>query len=201
MAPRIDYPTVAPEVHKALTPRCRHGVRQDVNRFGLSTNLTNKRLCLLRRFARTRLALSRRTPGARLDSVAAWHASSYFTDREKAALTWGESLTHVAATDAPDEVHEIVRRHFSEIETANLTDAIALMNAFNRVAFGCGANRGEAVIVRRSCSHQRNAGDVIAKRLALGDCRIPTLEIGKFRPFGHEFHVAVDHDADRDIAI
>jgi AhpD family alkylhydroperoxidase len=75
-------------------------------------------------------------PPERLDSIAAWHESPYFTDREKAALAWAESLTHVAATHAPDDVYEMVRRHFSEIETANLTYAIALMNAFNRIAVG-----------------------------------------------------------------
>lgn len=139
MAARIDYPVVAPEVYKAL-----NGAHAALHRTGFDKKLIDlvfQRVSQINGCAYC-VALHGRDLRAagespeRLDSIAAWHESPYFTDREKAALAWAESLTHVAATHAPDDVYENVRRHFSEIETANLTYAVALMNAFNRIAVG-----------------------------------------------------------------
>ena len=75
-------------------------------------------------------------PPERLDGLAAWDESPYFTAREKAALAWAESLTHVATTRAPDDVYAAMRAHFSELDATHLTFAVALMNALNRIAVG-----------------------------------------------------------------
>jgi AhpD family alkylhydroperoxidase len=139
MAPRIDYPTVAPEVYKAL-----NGAHAALYRTGFDKKLIDlvfQRISQINGCAycvdlHGRDLRAAGEPPERLDSIAAWHESPYFTDREKAALAWAESLTHVAATHAPDEAYDNVRRHFSEVDTANLTYAIALMNAFNRIAVG-----------------------------------------------------------------
>ncbi|AGB84095.1 alkylhydroperoxidase AhpD family core domain protein [Serratia sp. FGI94] len=73
---------------------------------------------------------------AKLDGLAGWRVSERFSDRERAALAWTESLTHVDTTHAPDEDFEPLRAHFSEVEISDLTFAIALMSAFNRLAIG-----------------------------------------------------------------
>ncbi|WP_233838952.1 carboxymuconolactone decarboxylase family protein [Paraburkholderia sp. ZP32-5] len=75
-------------------------------------------------------------PTAKLDSVAGWHASSRFTERERVALAWTESLVDVGHTHAPDEDFEPLKAHFSETEISDLCFAIALMSAFNRLAIG-----------------------------------------------------------------
>ena len=62
--------------------------------------------------------------------------SSLYSARERAALAWAESLTNIAATHAPDPVYEEVRRYFSEKELADLSIAIAMINAWNRLAIG-----------------------------------------------------------------
>jgi AhpD family alkylhydroperoxidase len=139
MTQRIDYPTVAPDVYKAL-----NGAHAALLRSGLEKKLIDlvfQRVSQINGCAycvelhgRDLRALGE-TP-ERLDSIAAWDESPYFSAREKAALAWAESLTHVSTTRAPDHVYEEVRRHFSETETANLTYAAALMNAFNRIAVG-----------------------------------------------------------------
>ena len=72
----------------------------------------------------------------RLDSLAGWRVSEHFTARERAALEWTESLTHVDQTHAPDEDYEPLKAHFSDTEISDLTFAIALMSAFNRLAIG-----------------------------------------------------------------
>lgn len=73
---------------------------------------------------------------AKLDSVAGWRVSERFTERERAALAWTESLTHVDQTHAPDADFEPLKTHFSDAEISDLCFAIALMSAFNRLAIG-----------------------------------------------------------------
>ncbi len=72
----------------------------------------------------------------RLHLLDAWRESSLYSARERAALAWAESLTNIAATHAPDPVYEEVRRYFSEKELADLSIAIAMINAWNRLAIG-----------------------------------------------------------------
>src|SRR5690606_25105948 len=72
----------------------------------------------------------------KLDSLAGWRVSEQFDARERAALAWTESLTHVDQTHAPDEDFEPLKAHFSDVEISDLSFAIALMSAFNRLAIG-----------------------------------------------------------------
>lgn len=75
-------------------------------------------------------------PTAKLDSLAGWHVADTFSERERAALAWTESLTHVDRTHAPDADFEPLKQHFTDAEISDLTFAIALMSAFNRLAIG-----------------------------------------------------------------
>src|SRR4051812_903829 len=52
----------------------------------------------------------------RLYGLDAWRESPYYTDRERAALEWAESLTKVSETHVPDSVYDTVRSQFSEKE-------------------------------------------------------------------------------------
>jgi len=73
-------------------------------------------------------------PPQRLYMLDAWHESpSYYSDRERAALLWTEAVTRVADSHVPDAVYEQARAHFSEKELADLTYAIATINAWNRI--------------------------------------------------------------------
>jgi len=71
---------------------------------------------------------------ARLYLLDAWRESNLYSQRERAALAWAESLTNIASTHAPDAVYDEARRHFSEKELADLSIAIAMINAWNRLA-------------------------------------------------------------------
>jgi AhpD family alkylhydroperoxidase len=64
-------------------------------------------------------------------------AGKLFSSRERSALAWAESVTHVGATGIPDNAYQEAAAEFSDRELADLTYAIGLMNAFNRfgVAF------------------------------------------------------------------
>jgi AhpD family alkylhydroperoxidase len=77
----------------------------------------------------------------RLYGLDAWREAPYYTDRERAALEWTEALTDVRDGHVTDAVYDAVRGHFSEKELADLTWAVATINAWNRVAI---AFRSEA---------------------------------------------------------
>jgi AhpD family alkylhydroperoxidase len=70
----------------------------------------------------------------RLYSLDAWRECPYYTVRERAALAWVEAVTSIADGRVPDAVHAEVRPHFSEKELADLTLAVATINAWNRLS-------------------------------------------------------------------
>lgn len=70
----------------------------------------------------------------KLDALAGWYVSPHFSERERVALAWAEALTDIARTRAEDAVYQPLEVHFSPREISDLTFAISLMNAFNRLA-------------------------------------------------------------------
>lgn len=70
----------------------------------------------------------------RIDLVSVWEESPCYSDRERAAFAWAESVTKVSQTHVPDDVFAQARRHFSEAELAKLTLAVVAINAWNRFA-------------------------------------------------------------------
>ena len=70
----------------------------------------------------------------RLYLLDAWRESPLYSDRERAALAWTESLTLIAETRAPDDVFDEVKKHFSDDEIVKLTVLIGAINAWNRLA-------------------------------------------------------------------
>lgn len=72
----------------------------------------------------------------RIFALSAWHETPFFSERERAALLWTETLTLLAERGAPDEVYNQVAEHFSDREMADLTFAIATINAWNRFGVG-----------------------------------------------------------------
>jgi AhpD family alkylhydroperoxidase len=74
----------------------------------------------------------------RMAGVVEWRGSSLYTERERAALAWTEALTNIQDGHAPAAVYDEVRRHFSEVETVNLTLVVSTINAWNRIAISLG---------------------------------------------------------------
>jgi len=69
----------------------------------------------------------------RLYALNAWRDAPFYSERERAALAWAESVTLVAQTHVPDDVYEEAKKHFSDQELVNLTLAIAQINVWNRL--------------------------------------------------------------------
>src|SRR5215470_13086564 len=78
----------------------------------------------------------------RLYALNAWRETSFYTDRERAALAWTEALTLIGEGHAPDDVYDGLRKHFTDEEVVGLTLVIVSINGWNRLAIGFRAEPG-----------------------------------------------------------
>jgi AhpD family alkylhydroperoxidase len=72
----------------------------------------------------------------RIDLVAVWHEAPFYSERERAALTWAESVTLLAEHGVSDELYEEARAHFSEAELVDLNMVVVTINTWNRFSVG-----------------------------------------------------------------
>jgi len=91
----------------------------------------------------------------RLYSLDAWRACPYYTDRERAALAWTEAVTLITDGHVPDALYEEAGAHFSEKELANLTFAVATINAWNRLSIAARIVPGAYQPIK---THERKTG-------------------------------------------
>lgn len=137
MQQRLNYPTVAPDAFKAML-----GLERYVRESGLehallhliklrASQINGCAYCIDMHWKDARAAGESEQ---RLYGLSAWRESPYYTPRERAALEWTEALTNISVTHAPDDAYEALKPHFSEKEIADLTWAIAAINAWNRIA-------------------------------------------------------------------
>jgi len=69
----------------------------------------------------------------RIYALPAWRETPFFTDRERAALAFTETVTMLADTHVPDEAYAAVAAEYSEQEAAALISLIVMINAWNAV--------------------------------------------------------------------
>lgn len=70
----------------------------------------------------------------RIYALTAWRETPFFTERERAALEWTETLTQISRHRVSDELYSYVRLHFSEEELIALSMAVISINSWNRLA-------------------------------------------------------------------
>jgi AhpD family alkylhydroperoxidase len=138
MSQRIDYTQISPGGIKALG-----GVYGYVAQCGLDARLVDLVYLRVSQINGCAYCLDMHTrdlikKGVGIDKLAliqAWReAGKLFSEQERAALAWAETVTRVAQTDVPDEDFRAASAVFSEKELVDLTLAIGLMNAYNRLA-------------------------------------------------------------------
>jgi AhpD family alkylhydroperoxidase len=88
----------------------------------------------------------------RLYELNAWRETPFYTDRERAALEWTESLTQVSQTQVPDEAYEAAKKHFSEKEIVDLSIAISVINVWNRLTISARTVPGSYKVKQASAS-------------------------------------------------
>ena len=140
MSKRLDYNHIAPQGMKALGGV--YGYILQSNLPATLVNLVYLRVSQINNCAycldmHTRDLLKSGQKIEKLALVQAWaEAGDLFDERERAALAWAETVTRVADTGIPDEAYKAARAAFEERELVDLTIAISLMNAYNRMAIG-----------------------------------------------------------------
>jgi AhpD family alkylhydroperoxidase len=70
----------------------------------------------------------------RIYALPAWAETPYFTDRERAALAFTETVTRLADSHVPQAAYDAVAAEFSPDEVAALVSLIVAINAWNAIA-------------------------------------------------------------------
>jgi AhpD family alkylhydroperoxidase len=136
MSKRIEYKRAAPDMFKAwlqfdetvwsssLDPAL-------VDLIYIRVSMVNG--CAYCVDSHTRDALKRGQSERRLFGLAAWRETAFFTPRERAALAWADAVTRLTDGDVSDEVFANVRAHFDDKQIMELTSAVVMINAWNRL--------------------------------------------------------------------
>lgn len=138
MTARMDYNAATPNGVKALA-----GVYGHIAQSGLPKTLVNLvylRVSQINGCAycidmHSRDLLKEGVTVDKLVLVPAWReAGALFDDKERAALGWAETVTRVAETGVSEADYQAAASAFDPRQLADLTIAIGLMNAYNRLA-------------------------------------------------------------------
>jgi AhpD family alkylhydroperoxidase len=141
IAPRLDFEKAAPIAYKAIAHLDEATTRQ------LDAADIDHRLRELVRVRASQLngcaycvdmhSKDARAVGEteqRLYALAAWQETPFFTDGERAALSYTETLTRLCETHVPTAAHEAVAAHFSPDEVAALLSLVITINAWNALS-------------------------------------------------------------------
>lgn len=150
MKARIEYDVVAPDSTKGLTELqrfVREGTLPPLLVELVMVRASQINGCAYCLDIHSRRARRFGASPAQLDTLPAWNYSPAFSERERAALAWTESLTQVSVDHVPDPIWDQVKSEFSEREIVDLSIAIVEINAWNRLmtafrtppTFGTGA--------------------------------------------------------------
>lgn len=137
MQERMDYGAVAPGAEDAM-----RGLQHYVDRSGLEPGLlelVKTRASQLNGCAycvdmHTKDARAGGESEQRLYALPVWRETPFFTDRERAALAWTESVTLLPGNGVTDEQYREAGRHFSERQLVDLTMAVIAINGWNRLS-------------------------------------------------------------------
>jgi AhpD family alkylhydroperoxidase len=73
----------------------------------------------------------------RINSLSTWREVGFYSERERAALAWAETLTRLADQHGDhDGPFATLQGQFSELEIVELSWVVAQINAWNRMAVG-----------------------------------------------------------------
>ncbi|HMN42233.1 MAG TPA: carboxymuconolactone decarboxylase family protein [Phycisphaerales bacterium] len=150
---RLDYTKASPEAFRAMLALEKHlhaafpGSLLHIIKLRVS-QINGCAYCVDMHWKDARAAGGGGESEQRLYGLSAWRESPYYSDKERAALAWAESLTLIpvwhnsGAIAAADPIYAEVRKHFDDKQLADLTWAIAAINAWNRIAIGFRSEAG-----------------------------------------------------------
>lgn len=136
MRERLDYATVSPAGVEALRSIERHLHRSSLGKRLIE--LVKVRVSQLNGCAycidmHTKVARSQGETEQRLFALSAWRETPFFSEQERAALAWAETLTNIQG-GVSDEQYATAKQHFEDAQLVDLTYAIVAINSWNRIA-------------------------------------------------------------------
>jgi AhpD family alkylhydroperoxidase len=136
MQARLNYPVLAPEplrrqmamegylAQSGLDPTIKHLVKIR------ASQINGCAYCI---DMHTKDARAEGETEQRIYALNAWRETPFYSEKERAALAWTETVTHISG-GVSEEAYDQIREHFDEKELVDLTWAIASINAWNRIA-------------------------------------------------------------------
>jgi len=145
MKERLNYAKVSPEALKAMLE-----LEKYVATSGLESSLYELVKIRISQINKCAYCLDMHTKIARKDGESeqriymlnSWQETSFYTDRERAALKWAESLTLISEKEINDALYQSVLLHFNEKEMVALSMVIVTINSWNRLSVGFGTVPG-----------------------------------------------------------
>jgi AhpD family alkylhydroperoxidase len=137
MGQRINYAKVSPEgVHGLLE------LEKHVRKSGLEHSLIELVKLRASQINGCAYCIDMHTKDARrqgeteqrLYTLSAWRETTFYTERERAALAWTEAVTLISQNHISDELYQASLQHFTEKELLDLTFNIIAINSWNRLA-------------------------------------------------------------------
>jgi AhpD family alkylhydroperoxidase len=155
---RIDYAAVMPSTMQAML-----GLQRAADSGGLDPELAELVKIRASQINGCAFCLDMHTKDARAIGAAeqrlyllnAWRDAPCYSQRERSALAWCESLTLLPGRGAPEDVYQELVKNFSADEIAALTLQIVAINGWNRLQVGFSRPVGDYVSHRRP----RQAGE------------------------------------------
>ena len=138
MSLRLDYKSIAPEGIRGLFAPHAYATanvpRPLLDLVWLRVSQING--CAYCIDLHSREAVEHGAAQRKVHNVAGWWESPLFDMRERTALAYAEAVTRLTGQRVPDDIYDAAAAQFGPKELADLTIAIALMNAMNRMAIG-----------------------------------------------------------------
>lgn len=137
MNTRLNYQKVAPEAMKGMFELEKYVLNSGLERALyelVKTRASQINGCAYCLDMHTKDAREEGETEQRLYGLSAWRESPFYTERERAALAWTETLTRISQNDVTDSLYEATRKYFDEEELVTLTMAIIAINGWNRLA-------------------------------------------------------------------
>jgi AhpD family alkylhydroperoxidase len=136
MKPRLEFFKADPELLKAVQT-----LNAKVDQCGLEKSLLHLIKLRASQINGCSFCVDMHTREARADGeseqrvylVSAWRESPLYSDRERAALEWTETLTRLADRPVTDSLYTETLEHFSEQELVKLSVAVGMINVWNRL--------------------------------------------------------------------
>ncbi|MDY0081703.1 MAG: carboxymuconolactone decarboxylase family protein [Ignavibacteriaceae bacterium] len=149
---RLDWAKVSPDALKAMLA---------VQGFTDKSSLDHKLIELIKIRAsqingcaycldmHTKDALAIGESDQRLHVLAAWREAPFYSEKERAALAWCESLTEISEKGAPENLFKELQKHFTNEQIVEITLAVIVINGWNRLAVAFESEAGHYVSNRK----------------------------------------------------